>query len=113
MVRFRSKREVVRLLMRSYLESCRLHGDLDRLKITITPLDFIGEHCADCALDLIGFPVDDSNEEEESTFCRDWLFEAAPERIEPSTLDSEVEKYVDFLFHEYEELRKDRPGLFE
>lgn len=113
MVRFRSKREVVRLLMRSYLESCRLHEDLDRLKITITPLDFIGEHCADCALDLIGFPVDDSNEEEESTFCRDWLFEAAPERIEPSTLDSEVEKYVDFLFHEYEELRKDRPGLFE
>lgn len=99
--------------MRSYLESCRLHEDLDRLKITITPLDFIGEHCADCALDLIGFPVDDSNEEEESTFCRDWLFEAAPERIEPSTLDSEVEKYVDFLFHEYEELRKDRPDLFE
>lgn len=113
MVKFNSKREVVRQLIRSYIESCKLHEDLDKLKISIQPLDFLGEHCADCAMDIIGFPVDDTCEDEESTFCRDWLFDAAPEHIELDTLNSEVDKYVDFLFHEYEELRKEKPGLFE
>lgn len=113
MVRFNSKREVVRQLIRSYLESCKLHEDLDKLKISFQAIDYLGEHCADCAMDIIGFPVDDSGEDEESTFCRDWLFDAAPANIELASLDSEVDKYVDFLFHEYEELKKEKPGLFE
>lgn len=112
MVKFNSKREIVKQLIRSYLESCKLHEDLDRLGISNKALDFLGEQCADSAMDIIGFPVDDTAKEDESTFCRDWLFDAVPEQIEPDTLNAAVEEYVDFLFHEYEELKKENPYLF-
>lgn len=112
MIKINSKREIVRQLIRAYLESCKLHDDLGRLGIDIKALDFLGEQCADSAMDIIGFPVDDTALEDESNFCRDWLFEGAPEHIELDNLNAVVDKYVDFLFQEFEKLKKDNPGLF-
>lgn len=112
MVRFNSHHEVVRQLIRSYLESCKLHDDLENLGITNKALDYLGEQCADSAMDIVGFPVDESALEDESTFCRDWLYDAAPAQIESDTLNSEVDKYVDFLFSEFEKLKQERPDLF-
>ena len=113
MVKFNSQRELVRQLIRSYFESCKLHDDLEKLGISNRALDFLGEQCADVAMDIIGFPVDDSAKEDESTFCRDWLFDAVPEQIKLDSLNSDVENYVDFLFSEYEKLRQESPDLFE
>ncbi|MCM1075767.1 MAG: hypothetical protein NC411_00210 [Bacteroides sp.] len=64
-------------------------------------------------LDLIGFPVDNSNLEDESTFCRDYLTDNAPKDIEPANLDAEVGRYVDYLFSEFEKLKQEDPHLFE
>lgn len=112
MVKFNSQREIVRQLIRSYFESCKLHNDLEKLGISNKALDFLGEQCADAAMDIIGFPVDDTAKEDESTFCRDWLFDAAPLHIESDTLNAEVEKYVNFLFSEFETLKQESPDLF-
>lgn len=113
MVRFNSQREVVRQLMRSYFESCRLHDDLEALGVSVKAIDYLGEHCADVAMDIVGFPVDDSSKEDESSFSREWLFDAMPGRTEPAALDSEVDRYVDFLYSEYGKLKQDNPHLFE
>lgn len=112
MAHFNSHREIVSQLIRSYIESDKLHYDLEKFKITIEPLDYLSEHCLDLALDIVGFPVDDSNLEDESTFCRDYLIEAAPRNIEIEHLGLEVSRYVDFLYSEIEELKRENPDLF-
>ncbi|MDE6229441.1 MAG: hypothetical protein K2M40_06615 [Muribaculaceae bacterium] len=113
MVKFNSQPEIVRQLIRSYFESCKLHEDLENLGISIDALDYLGEQYADTALDIIGFPVDDSAKEDDITFCRDYLLDAAPEQITPDTLNSDVENYVDFLYSEFEKLKQENPDLFE
>lgn len=100
-------------MIRSFFESDKLHYDLEKFKITIEPLDYLSEHFLDLALDLIGFPVDDTNLEDESTFSREYLTDWAPRNIELANLDSEVEKYVDFLYSEFEKLKREEPYLFE
>lgn len=112
MARFNSKREIVSQMIRSYIESDKLHYEMEKYKITIEPLDYLSEHFLDLALDLVGFPVDDSNLEDESTFCRDYLTDNAPRDIELENLDSEVERYVDYLYSELETLKKEEPDLF-
>ena len=113
MARFNSQREIVTQLIRTYLKSCKLYDDLDKLGITNEALGFLGEQCANSAMDIIGFPVDDSSKGDESTFCRDFLFDAAPRHIESDTLNSEIEKYVDFLFSKFEKTKQETPDLFE
>lgn len=113
MARFNSKREIVSQMVRSFFESDKLHYELEKYKITIEPLDYLSEHFLDLALDLIGFPVDDSNLEDESTFCRDYITDWAPRNIELANLDSEVERYVDHLYSEFEKLKREEPHLFE
>jgi len=100
-------------MIRSYIESDKLHYDLEKFKISIEPIDYLSEHFLDLALDLVGFPVDDTNLEDESTFCRDYLIEAAPRNIEIEHLDSEVSRYVDYLYSNIEELKREEPYLFQ
>ena len=64
-------------------------------------------------MDIIGFPVDDTANNGNFQFCRDWLFDAAPDTVTPETLGAEVDKYVDFLYSEFESLKKESPNLFE
>ncbi|MCM1337748.1 MAG: hypothetical protein NC187_08045 [Candidatus Amulumruptor caecigallinarius] len=100
-------------MIRSFFESDKLLHDLEKFKISIGPIDYLSEHFWDLALDVIGFPVDDTNLEEEATFCRDYLINNAPTEIELANLDSEVERYVDYLYSEFEALKKEEPHLFE
>ncbi len=113
MAKFNSQREIVSQLVRSYLESCKLFVDLDELGISISALDSLGNQCITSALDIIGFPVDDSHKDDNITFCRDWLVDAAPKHITHDTLNSAVEKYTDFLYSEFEMLKQEDPDLFE
>lgn len=113
MTKFNSKREIVRQLVRSHLECYKLYEDMEALKITAGPLAYIGEHQLDLALDLIGFPLDDTNEDEESTFCRDWLHEAVPTEVRSVDIEAETSRLVDFYLSEYETLKNERPDLFQ
>lgn len=112
MVRFNSQREIVRQLIRSYFESRKLDDDLEKLGISNKAIDYLGEQCADTAMDIIGFPVDNSVLEDEPTFSREYLFDAAPEQIKLDSLDSDVETYVDFLFSAFLKLKEENPALF-
>lgn len=112
MIRFNSQREVVRQLVHSCFKAYSLHSHLVSLGIADGPLEVLGQQCAESAMDIVGFPVDNVLEEE-SVFDRSWLHDTIPVHIAADTLEEEVEKFVDFLYSEIEYLRQEKPDLFQ
>lgn len=113
----KSQRQIVEELVAEYINLCNKYDELERIGLQVELKFFSIDNLLHWALDLIGFPQDTTLEEkgiDNKFFCRDYLtnstllYEESGENVHNT-----VEEYVDFLYKEFETLKKEESGLFQ
>ncbi len=115
---FKSRREIVEELIQDYVNIWKKDNLLYEAGIQIEIKYFNSEHLINWALDLIGFPQDTSLEKDElingKSFFRDYLKDSSLLNGESANnKHNSVKEFVDFLYEEFENLKKENPQLFQ
>lgn len=116
MKNLKSQRELVEELILSYYDLSYKYDKFQELGISIEIKFFNIDHLLEWALDVVGFPIDTTLEEDSKNkhyFSRDYLADKiSPSAISANNAHSAVKEYVDFLYKELESLKKESPQLF-
>lgn len=112
-----SQKNVIEELIESYCDLSRKYDKLQELGISIEP-DFLNtDKLLDWALDLIGFPPDTTLEKDKGDkeyFNREYLTEKFLLNVTAaSNTHNTVKEYIDFLYKELENLKREAPQLFQ
>lgn len=112
----KSQRQVVIELVTEYIHLCKNCDELERIGINIDIKFFNTDNLLNWALDIIGFPQDTVLKDDstnEKFFCREYLTATSllNEASEIYKHDT-VEEYIEFLYTELENLKKENPQIF-
>lgn len=112
----KSQRAVVEELIQEHIELSQKLDNLEKAGIRLNYDFFKVDSLMDWALDVVGFPQDTTSDKDEyydKFFCRDYITDSTLLGIKSAThAHSSVEDYVDFLYSELENLKKESPELF-
>lgn len=112
----KSQRQIVEELVAEYINLCNKYSELERIGLQVELKFFNIDNLLHWALDLIGFPQDTSLEEDginNKSFYRDYLTNSTLlDEVSGGNVHNSVEEYVDFLYKEFETLKKEEPLLF-
>lgn len=107
----KTTRQIVEELIAAYVESIELSDKLESLGVRFQGAYKI-DRLWDWALDLIGFPPDTTVNDDKSFnpdgYCRDWLSDQnLLGEVAKGNVHSKVSDYVDWLYLQFEECKKD------
>lgn len=107
----KTTRQVVEELITAYVEAIELSDKLESLGVRFQGAYKI-DRLLDWALDLIGFPPDATVNDDKSFnpngYCRDWLSDQnLLNEATKGNIHSAVSEYVDWLYLQYEECKKE------
>lgn len=109
MAKFKTKTDIMVDMIVAYINSCKRDSELDAAGVHIDHLSDFTEELLHFVFRLAGFP-----EEELGIFTTDYL--ENPDHFSVSPRDDIrgiAERYAAYLQTELEQLRRERPGLFE
>ena len=101
----KSKRQIIEELIAEHMNMEIQENKLESMGIRVPSFKYQQLH--DWALDLIGFPADNTEDGDFSKpdcFCRDYLFDHPLFQTDTITdMNREVSEYVDWLYVKYQE----------
>lgn len=115
---FKPRHQIVEELIREYVNLWNKYDLLYEAGIQLENKFFKMDLLLEWALDLIGFPKDTSCEKDEcingKSFSREYLSNSTLlDAVSGCYKHDTVEEYIDFLYKEFEDLKKEEPQLFQ